>query len=70
MLYDRQETFRPAFCFLILQRLYAVPVRSPEIYSRPGDRLDDFDTIYACGPDDYDVPIPDPSDEVAVGEKS
>ncbi len=43
---------------------------SPEIYPRPGDRLHDFDTVYACGPDDYDVPLPDTSDEVAVDEQS
>ena len=45
-------------------------ILSPEIYPRPGDRLHDFDTVYACGPDDYDVPLPDTSDAVAVDEKS
>ena len=43
---------------------------SPEIYPRPGDLLHDFDTAYACGPDDYGVPLPDTSDEVAVDQKS
>lgn len=41
---------------------------SPEIYPRPGDALHDFDTVYACGPDDYDVPLPDTSDSVKVDE--
>lgn len=45
-------------------------VLSPEIYPRPGDRLHDFDTVYASGPDDYDVPLPDTSDHVAVDKKS
>lgn len=45
-------------------------VLSPEIYPRPGDRLHDFDTVYASGPDDYDVPLPETSDHVAVDKKS
>ena len=45
-------------------------ILSPEIYPRPGDRLHDFDTVYACGPDEYDVPLPDTSDAVAVDEQS
>ena len=45
-------------------------ILSPEIYPRPGDRLHDFDTVYACGPDDYDVPLPDTSDAVAVDGQS
>ena len=43
---------------------------SPEIYPRPGDRLHDFDTVYACGPDDYNIPLPDTSDAVPVDEQS
>ena len=43
---------------------------SPEIYPRPGDRLHDFDTVYACGPDDYDVPLPETSESVAVDDQS
>ena len=43
---------------------------SPEIYPRPGDDLHSFDTIYACGPDDYDVPLPDTTDSVTVDEQS
>ncbi|KAL8890688.1 MAG: hypothetical protein Q9215_002196 [Flavoplaca cf. flavocitrina] len=42
---------------------------SPEMYPRPGDKIHDFDTIYACGPDDYDVPLPDTTDTVAVDEQ-
>ena len=45
-------------------------VLSPEIYPRPGDRLHDFDTVYASGPDNYDVPLPDTTDQVAVDKKS
>ena len=41
----------------------------PEIYPRPGDLLHDFSTVYACGPDDYDVPLPDTSDAVAVDKE-
>ena len=45
-------------------------ILSPEIYPRPGDRLHDFDSVYACGPDDYDVPLPDTSESVAVDDQS
>ena len=45
-------------------------ILSPEIYPRPGDRLHEFDTVYSSGPDDYDVPLPDSSDAVAVDEQS
>ncbi|KAI9763364.1 MAG: hypothetical protein M1840_000556 [Geoglossum simile] len=37
---------------------------SPEIYSRPDG------TVYACGPTDYDVPLPPTSDKVAVRNQS
>lgn len=43
---------------------------SPEIYPRPRDRLYDSDTVYASGPDDYDVPLPDTTDDVAVDKGS
>ncbi|RMY17846.1 hypothetical protein D0867_05747 [Hortaea werneckii] len=39
---------------------------SPEIYPRPADALYDFETVYSAGPDDYDVPLPSSTDEVAV----
>ncbi len=42
---------------------------SPEIYPRPGDKFHAFDTVYACGPDDYEVPLPDSTDTVAVDEQ-
>lgn len=45
-------------------------ILSPEIYPRPGDRLHSFDSVYACGPDDYDVPLPDTSESVAVDDQS
>lgn len=45
-------------------------VFSPEIYPRPGDSLYSFDTVYAAGPDDYDVPLPTNSDSVEVDEWS
>lgn len=45
-------------------------VLSPEIYPRPGDQLHDFNSVYACGPDDYDVPLPDTSESVAVDDQS
>ena len=45
-------------------------VLSPEIYPRPRDRLYDTDTVYASGPDDYDVPLPDTTDDVAVDKGS
>ncbi|KAF6228879.1 hypothetical protein HO133_006990 [Letharia lupina] len=45
-------------------------ILSPEIYPRPGDRLHGFDSVYACGPDDYDVPLPDTSESVAVDDQS
>ena len=45
-------------------------ILSPEIYPRPTDLLHDFDSVYACSPDDYDVPLPDTSESVAVDEQS
>ena len=45
-------------------------VLSPEIYPRPGDHLHNFDSVYACGPDDYDVPLPNTSKSVAVDDQS
>lgn len=42
---------------------------SPEIYPRPSDKFHDFNTLYACGPDDYEVPLPDSTDTVAVDEQ-
>lgn len=45
-------------------------ILSPEIYPRPGDALHSFDTVYACGPDDYDIPLLDTTDSVAVDEGS
>ena len=45
-------------------------ILSPEIYPRPGDDLHNFDSVYACGPDDYDVPLPETSESVAVDDQS
>ena len=39
---------------------------SPEIYPRPEDDLNGFDTVYSSGPDDYDVPLPPSTGEVEV----
>lgn len=41
-----------------------------EIFPRSGDELNDFNTFYSCGPDDYDVRLPATSDSVEVDEKS
>lgn len=37
---------------------------SPEIYPRPGDRMNDFETVYSSGPDDYEVALPASTEEV------
>ena len=42
---------------------------SPDIYPRPADNLHEFDTVYASGPDDYDVDLPSGTDEVELVEK-
>lgn len=42
---------------------------SPDIYPRPADHVRDFDTVYASAPDDYEVDIPDDSDQVQLVEK-
>ncbi|KAI7201602.1 hypothetical protein D0869_04281 [Hortaea werneckii] len=42
---------------------------SPEIYPRPADALYDFETVYSAGPDDYEVPLPPSTDEVAVNPR-
>ena len=39
---------------------------SPEIYPRPVDDLNGFETVYSCGPDDYDVTLPPSTLEVEV----
>lgn len=45
-------------------------ISSPEADIRPGEGLDDFDTVYACGSDDYDVPLPATSDIIEVDQQS
>ena len=42
---------------------------APEIHPRPGDGLYAFDTVYACGPDDYTVPLPEDTNHVQVDQK-
>ncbi|KAL8867713.1 MAG: hypothetical protein Q9174_005480 [Haloplaca sp. 1 TL-2023] len=42
---------------------------SPEIYPRPGDKIHSSSTVYACGPDDYEVPLPDSTANVAIDEQ-
>lgn len=42
---------------------------SPDIYPRPLDGLYGFDTVYASGPDDYEVPLPADTDSVDLDEK-
>ena len=42
---------------------------SPEIYPRPKDSLNDFDTVYSSGPDDYDVPLPNSTSDVVVDKE-
>ena len=44
-------------------------ILSPEICPRPGDGLHSFDTVYACGPDDYTVPLPETTERVEVDKK-
>ena len=44
-------------------------ILSPEIYPRPGDGLHAFDTVYACGPDDYAVPLPEDTSHVQVDQQ-
>ena len=41
-----------------------------EIFPRSCDKLNDFNTFYSCGPDDYDVRLPATSGSVEVDEKS
>ncbi|KAL9612023.1 MAG: hypothetical protein Q9167_003349 [Letrouitia subvulpina] len=41
-------------------------ILSLEIYLRPSDSLYNHDTVYASGPDDYSVPLPNNTDDVAV----
>ena len=38
----------------------------PEIYPRPRDVLRDYPTVYTCGPDDYELELPETSDKVEV----
>ncbi|KAL8786297.1 MAG: hypothetical protein Q9195_008257 [Heterodermia aff. obscurata] len=39
---------------------------STEIYHRPEDDLNNFDTAYSCGPDDYDVQLPSSTEKAEV----
>ncbi|KAI4209379.1 MAG: hypothetical protein LQ351_007669, partial [Letrouitia transgressa] len=41
-------------------------ILSPEICPRPADGLYDYDTVYASEPDDYSVPLPNSTVDVAV----
>lgn len=45
------------------------PSISPEIYPRPADTLFSTDTIYSAGADDYAVPLPASTADVAVDER-
>ena len=45
-------------------------ILSPETDPRPGDRLHNFDSVYAGGPDDYKVPLSETSESVAVNDQS
>lgn len=45
-------------------------ILSPETYPRPGDRLHNFDSVHAGGPDDCKVPLPETSESVAVDDQS
>jgi glycine/D-amino acid oxidase-like deaminating enzyme len=42
------------------------PLLSPDIYPRPKDSLNDFDTVYSSGPDGYDDPLPLLASDVVV----
>jgi len=44
----------------------SMPIVSPDIYPRPSDAFNSCDTIYASGPDYYDVPLPDLASDVTV----
>lgn len=44
----------------------STPILSPDIYPRPRDSLNDFDTVYSSGPDYHDVPLPDMAGDVTV----
>ncbi|KAI1325105.1 FAD dependent oxidoreductase [Xylariaceae sp. FL0255] len=39
---------------------------SPDIYPRPSDSLNDFDTVYSSGPDYYDHPLPEVATDIVV----
>ncbi|KAK0645721.1 FAD dependent oxidoreductase-domain-containing protein [Cercophora newfieldiana] len=47
----------------------STPILSPDIYPRPSDALNSFDTIYASGPDYYDVPLPELATDATVEDE-
>lgn len=55
------------FPYILFPKIYAsAPTISPDIYPRPRDVMNVFETIYASGPDCYDVPLPDIVTDVTV----
>lgn len=42
----------------------------PEIYPRPSDEMFDFATVYASGPDDYNVALPNDTEHVEIDQQS
>lgn len=45
------------------------PILSLDIYLRLKDSLNNFDTVYSSGPDNYDVPLPDLASNVTLDEE-
>ena len=66
------QTTRDISPFVLFPNITAAKVSghhhilSPEIYPRPPDVLYSFDTVYASGPDDYEVDLPASTGEVEV----
>jgi glycine/D-amino acid oxidase-like deaminating enzyme len=52
--------------YILFPTILSSSLLSPDIYPRPKDSLNDFDTVYSSGPDYYDEPLPDLASNVAV----
>ncbi|KAK0721799.1 FAD dependent oxidoreductase [Lasiosphaeria miniovina] len=65
-----QPSKDPISPYILFPKIHAAnPILSPEIYPRPKDTINDFETVYASGPGYYDVPLPDLAAQVTTEQE-
>ena len=61
-----RDTISPYILFAEISNIPSGTSLSPDIYPRPPDALNGFETIYASGPDCYDTPLPELASDTIV----